>query len=549
MPSYVRLIAHYSILTLMALCLLGAATQSEEERAEKALEEEAEDYFKKWLDQDVLYIISDDERKVFKDLSTPDEKDQFIEQFWMRRDSDLTTTANEYREEHYRRIAYANANFGTGIPGWKTDRGRIYIMFGPPAETQYYSGGGHYNRKPYEGGGKTTTYPFELWRYRHIPGVGEDIEIEFVDRSWTGEFKLAMYPWEKDINLHVDGLGATNAERMGLTYTFQRPGLHPGQLNNTNYMTKYFGQRAKDQPFERLQQFFNLQRPPKIEQEELVTIVDTNISYDMLQFDTITYDIWINEDSALVPITVDVPNKDLTFLEEGPVCKARIGLYGRVTSLTGKVLHEFEDRVASVYRKEHLAQGKTLSSLYQKTVTLPPGRFKLELVIKDLTSGSVGTYAKSIYLKAPKSGAMTAGTVVLARQLEPLGAFPDEPKTYVIGDVRVVPNVAKKFKKSDALGVYLQVYNPFLDSTDFTPAVSVEYTIARGDTICSRVLDEDGASVVFHSPRRLVLAHKIPLAEVEKGKCQVRVKVDDAVSGQSLVSQSEFQVVDRKSGG
>jgi GWxTD domain-containing protein len=536
----------------MVLCLFGLSgfsSQTEEEKARMAMEEEAEDYFKKWLEQDVIYIITDDERAVFKGLSTAEEKDQFIEQFWMRRDSDLTTARNEYREEHYRRIAYANANFGTGIPGWKTDRGRIYIMFGPPAETQYYSGGGHYQRKPWEGGGRTSTYPFELWRYRHIPGVGEDIEIEFVDRSWTGEFKMAMYPWEKDINLHVDGLGQTTAERLGLVQSYQRPGLHPGHLNNANYMTKYFGQRVKDQPFERLQQFFNLQRPPEIEQKELVTIVDTNISYEMLDFETIAYDIWVNEEGALVPITIDVPNRDLTFFEEGPVYKARIGLYGRITSLNGAVVREFEDRVVSVYRKEHLEKGRTLNSLYQKVVTLPPGRFKLELVIKDLTSGNVGTYAKSIHLKAPEDGTMTAGTVILARQLEPLGAFPEEPKTYVIGDVRVVPSVSREFKNSDQLGVYLQIYNPLLDSADFLPAVSVEYRVSRGDEVVARIVDEDGSSVVFHSPRRLVLAQKMKLLDVAEGRYQLTVKVDDSISGKSLMSGSEFRVVDRKSGG
>jgi hypothetical protein len=360
---------------------------------------------------------------------------------------------------------------------------------------------------------------------------------------------MAMYPWEKDINLHVDGLGQTTAERLGLVYGYQRPGLHPGHLNNTNYMTKYFGQRVKDQPFERLQQFFGLQRPPTIEQKELVTIVDTHITYETLPFSTMTFDVWINEESALLPITIDVPNSGLTFFQEGPVYKARIGLYGRISSLNGEVLHEFEDRVASVYREEHLSMGKTLSSLYQKVVTLPPGRFKLELVIKDLTSGNVGTYVTSVHLKAPEQGAMSAGTLVLARQLEPLGTFPDEPKTYVIGDVRVVPNVARKFKSSDEVGVYLQVYNPFLDSADFLPAVSVEYTIVRGDEILSRVSDEEGSSVVFHSPRRLVLAQKMPLSEVGFGKCKVRVKVDDAISGQTLVSQSEFQVVNRGSGG
>ena len=546
MPPLIWLVTRRSVLLLLALGLLGSSavySQTDEEKARKAMEEEAEDYFKKWVDQDVVYIITDDERNIFKSLLTPDEKDQFIEQFWMRRDSDLTTVTNEYREEHYRRIAYANANFGTGIPGWKTDRGRIYIMFGEPAEKQYYAGGSHYERKPWEGGGTTSNYPFELWRYREIPGVGDDIEIEFVDRSWTGEFKMALYPWEKDMLMQVDGAGETRAERLGLTPRYMRPGLHPGNINNTAYMTKYLGQRAKDQPFERLQQYFNLQRPPEIQQKELITIVDTNITYTLLPFETFAYPIWINEQDALVPITIDVSNQNLTFSQDGPLFKARLGLYGRIKSLLGDTVHEFEDTVVSIYREPQLTQGKTSHSLYQKVVDLQPGRYKLELVIKDLTSGNVGTYTSSIHLQAPSEGEMTMGAVILADQLHSLEKFPDTPETYVIGDVKVVPNVARRFKPTDDLGIYLQVYNPTLDSTDFSPAVSIEYTIVRGQEIMASSRDETGKTVAFHSSRRLVLVKNIRLVDVETGSYRLTVKVDDAISGRSFTSETSFDIV------
>ncbi|MDA2937628.1 GWxTD domain-containing protein [Acidobacteria bacterium AH-259-A15] len=529
-----------SVLSFLFLFLLTPGFGQDREKEER----EAAKYYEKWLNQDVVHLITDDERDVFEKLTTSEEKDQFIEQFWRRRDTDLTTAINEYREEHYRRVAYANQHFGSGIPGWKTDRGRIYIMFGEPAQREYYAGGGTYVRKPYEGGGRTATYPFEIWRYRHIPGVGEDIEIEFVDRSWTGEFKLALYPWEKDMLLHVDRMGETTAERLGMARRYERPGLHPGHLNNTAYMKRFMGTRFKDRPFERLRQFFDLQRPPQIKQKELQTIVETKVSYSMLPFTTVMHHVWIDDEEALVPITVEVPNKSLKYFKRGNIYKARVGIYGRVSTMLGQVVNEFEDIVASEYQVKYLSIGQQQKSLYQKVLTLQPGRYKVELVIKDLTSGDLGTLTSSIHLTGLENQKMVAGPIMLAEQLESLEDFPETPQSFVIGDVRVVPNVKRQFRASDQLGVYLQIYNPTLDSATLEPAVSIEYTIARGDKAVSEVRDEDGLSIGFFSPERLVLVRKMDLASLEKGRYRLKVKVIDSISGQSSSSQADFEVIE-----
>src|SRR5512147_2062697 len=163
-------------------------TEKQKKERQKAFKKEVGESYKRWLDEDVRWIITDEERAAFKQLSNDEERDNFIEQFWLRRDPTPDTAENEYKEEHYRRIAYANERFASGIPGWKTDRGRMYITYGEPAEIESHPTGGTYNREIYEGGGTTTTYPFERWRYRHIDGIGDDIEIEFVDPCMCGEY-------------------------------------------------------------------------------------------------------------------------------------------------------------------------------------------------------------------------------------------------------------------------------------------------------------------------------------------------------------------------
>src|SRR5882762_10857102 len=173
--------------------------------------------YKDWLEKDVAYIITDEERKAFKKLATDDERERFIEEFWRRRDPDPDTDENEFREEYYERIAYANEHYASGIPGWKTDRGRIYITWGKPDEIETHPSGGAYNRESYEGGGSTSTYPFERWWYRNLPGHS-DIQIEFVDPTGSGEYRIARNPFEKDAMLNVPGAAPTMS------------GLNPGDL-------------------------------------------------------------------------------------------------------------------------------------------------------------------------------------------------------------------------------------------------------------------------------------------------------------------------------
>lgn len=143
--------------------------------------------YTKWLTEDVAYIITDRERAAFKALTTDEEREMFIEQFWLQRDPTPGTVENEFKEEHYRRIAHANEHYASSIPGWKTDRGRIYITLGPPDEIETLPAGG------------VTSYPSEHWRYRYIEGVGTNVTIGFVDTTNSGEYYMTIDPSEKSL--------------------------------------------------------------------------------------------------------------------------------------------------------------------------------------------------------------------------------------------------------------------------------------------------------------------------------------------------------------
>src|SRR6266446_6819707 len=324
---------------VMALCaplVLGQDQQNSKSDRKRNQTPELKKAYKDWIEKDVAYIITDEERKAFKRLATDEEREQFIEAFWRRRDPVPDTEENEYREQYYERIAYANEHYTSGIPGWKTDRGRIYITFGKPDEVETHPSGGNYERPSYEGGGSTTTYPFETWFYRYLAGVGSGIEIEFVDPTGSGEYRIARNPDEKDAMLTVPGAGLTLAEEMGLSDKGDRI-ANLGGVGNPNY------EREQDSPFSRLQILTDLQRPPQIRFNDLASAVNTPIIEDNpLNFDLRVDFFRQSDDRVITAFTIQTDNQNLVFKDRGGLQQAQLNIFGRITSVAGRRAGTFQ---------------------------------------------------------------------------------------------------------------------------------------------------------------------------------------------------------------
>jgi hypothetical protein len=436
-----------------------------------------------------------------------------------------------------------NAKFGSGIPGWKTDRGRIYIMFGEPAEIEDNAGGGNYYRKPYEGGGRTTVFPFQVWRYRHIEGIGDDIEIEFVDQSWTGLYKIAQNAWEKDLLLNVSDQGQTFMERLKLASKTTRPGIHPGNMNNMSAMKRQYGMRMQDMPFQRMLRYHELQRAPVVKHKDLRSIVETQISYNNLPFGYALNHIWIDGEQALVPITLEIENSALTFQEMAGTYKARVGLYGAVTSLGGRMLAEFEDSIAAQYSADRFPQAKHLKSMYQKPVLLPAGLYKLDLVVKDMIAGTVGTISTRIAVPQQRKEALSLSPPVMAKFIQPMDNFPEAPTTFVIGDLKVVPNITRAYKPAEPLNVYFQVYNAAMDPATNQPKLVLHYSILQGDKKLLELTDQASTSIAYSTEQRVVATRRLSLENLAAGDYKFKIEVQDAISGQSVVEVAPFKVI------
>jgi GWxTD domain-containing protein len=499
------------------------------------------DHYKQWMEEDVPYIISEEEKATFKALSNDEERENFIEQFWTRRNPDPRSADNTFKEEHYRRIVYANEHYASGVAGWRTDRGRIYIMFGKPDQSESHPTGGAYNRPYNEGGGQTTTYPFEKWWYRHIEGIGDDVEIEFVDKSMSGEYKIAILPDEKDALLNVPNAGLTDAEAMGLSTKSDRAIFNPGSWNDPN--SPNYGSRAKDNPFMRMERYFSLQKPPQIKFEDLKGMVTTHVIYTTLPYDYRVDYIRLSSDRILVPVTIELSNKELEFKKQLDFNQATVNVYGCVTSLTGKIIREFEDVISVEYLDQYFEYGKNKKSQYQHIVALPPGqRYKLELVLKDVNSKSAGT--STIGLNVPKyeQGALQTSSIILANSVMPAPSNADQLDQYVIGDMKILPNVKAEYLPGQNLVPYMQIYNMEIDQASQKPSLDITFRVLSDNKVLEEFKGTTSNSEQFFYGPRVVLLGQIPLKHVVPGKYSLQITVLDNISNRTVTTSTDFKV-------
>jgi GWxTD domain-containing protein len=541
-----------SALTLVALLAPAALAQKEDKKKasqnedvmsrERNVKREVKEVYKKWLEQDVAYIITDDERKAWKRLQTDEEREMFIEDFWRKRDPDPDTDENEYREEYFERIAYANQHFASGIPGWRTDRGRMWIMFGKPDERETHPAGGQYERPFWHGGGSTSTHPFETWFYRYIPGVGSGVEIEFVDPTGSGEYRIARSPDEKDALLMIPGAGLTLSEQLGLSSKVDRI----NGMGGFGYSGP--GARMQDSPFEWISRNAALNRPPEIQGVSESSNPFGTTGGGVVEDNPLDFDVRVDffrqsEDRVVTAFTIQVENKDLAFKDIGGVQTARANIFGRITSVAGRRISTFEDPVTATATVEDLAARKDQKSAYQKAVPLPPGTYKLDVMVRDINSGA--TQVRPIGFTVPKydEKLLSTSTIVLAAKLQGIGDRPSVGQ-FTIGNYKVIPNVSGEFRRGQDVGIYMQVYNAGIDQTTLRPSVDVEYALVRdGKDVFRQKEDWSGLS---DSGQRLTLARLLPTQELAPGEYEIVVRIRDHVSGQALQPSAKFRVMSDK---
>ncbi|MDP8988663.1 MAG: GWxTD domain-containing protein [Acidobacteriota bacterium] len=512
-------------------------TDKQRRQQQERLKKELETPYKKWLTEDVGYIISDDERKAFKAFQTDEERDQFVEQFWLRRDPTPDTEENEYREEHYRRIAYANQYFASGIPGWKSDRGMIYIKYGPPDERDQHNGGTE-ERDIQEGGGTTSMFPYEKWRYRYLEGFPPNVEIEFVDTTMTGEFRMTMDPSEKDALTMVPGAGLTTCEQMGQCDKTQRF----SRTDGTRLGTSAGSEPASMNQFTRMEQFAKLQAPPPVKFKDLEAAVNSTIKYNLLPMKVRADFIPVTGSSVLSNITIQFDRKDLQFKQKDTVSTAAVNIYARITSMARRPVNWFEDVVTVDVPTDMLQQAAQGASIYQKSVPLAPGRYRLNIAARDTVGGNTTNFEMALEVPRIEDDRLGQSSLILADVLEKVPTKSIGTGQFVIGTSKVRPRLGDTFKREEKLGIYLQLYNFEPDDKTKKADGTVEYVITKNGSNEKVFEYTEDLTALTGGASQMVIEKLLPLQKMEPGQYTLRMKVTDKKRNQTLTPSATFTV-------
>lgn len=508
------------------------------QKKQKDLEKELLPVYRDWLNGPVSYIITAEERSAFLHLETNEEREIFIENFWERRNPDPGSADNSYKEDYYERIAYTNEHYSSGIPGWKTDRGRIYLMWGKPDNVESHPSGGPYERPASEGGGETTTYPFEDWEYHYLEGIGENVEIEFVDPTGTGEYHLTMDPSEKDALTYVPGAGLTDLEAMGMSSKTKRfentDGTHDAQP---------LGAAPENMnEFTRLDLYAKIQQAPAVKFKDLEAVVDARMTANQLHFDCQPDFLRITADTDLVPITVQIPNNQMSFQDKDGVQTATLHVFGRITSLTGRVVNTFEDSITADTPDSLLQQYLKGFSLYQKAVPMSPGLYRLDVVVKDVNSNNLGVVNTALRVPRFEDDQLGASSLILADEIQKVSSSDIGQGAFVLGDLKVRPKMNATFDQGAEMGIFLQVYNLKVDPKTHQGNATIQYQVLRPDDPNPVVKFTENSQQYNQHGEEIWIEKALDLRSIAPGRYKLQIQITDNDGKQVITPTADFTV-------
>ena len=500
----------------------------------------------KWLNQDVVWIISEQEVQAFKSLKNDEEREQFVENFWLRRNPNPESPDNEFRDQHYARIEYANEHFPAGKPGWKTDRGHIYIAFGKPDSIDSHPSGGNYERPVEEGGGSTSTFPFETWHYRYLEGIGDNIDLEFVDSCQCGDYHLTIDRSEKDALKHTPGAGLTQYEQIGQA---QKKDRFNGSLEQLGNGPLAASQQSKQ--FDRINLYAKILAPPPIKFKDLEQYIGkaTILKGPPFLFDVRTDYVKVTNDTVLMPLTLQIRNRDVTFQTKDGVSTGTVNILGQVSNINHRIVQTFEDTVTVQVASELLSAEQANMNLYWKALPLRPGIYKVDVVIKDVNNPEhIGTWRRSVNVPKYDDERLSASSLILADKMERVPTKEIGAGNFVIGNTKLRPRVSNgpltpvDFKRAQNLNFWMQIYNLGIDEKSKQNNASIEYNVMDLQSNKSILQAKESTAKLNPNADQITLEKSMPLGSLQPGKYQVVIKVNDGISKQEISQSAPFTV-------
>ncbi len=511
-----------AVLLGLSLCLpsVGGALQK---RFENLTEEEASEL---WLEEIAAYIITKNEREVFESLRSPEERVQFIEGFWRRRDPTPETPENEYKIEHYRRLAYVNKFFGSGRPGFRTDMGRMYVLLGPPDEIDSDPMGRQMHQ-----------YPTEVWIYRRPahPRLPPNMEIAFVDKYLTGEYELSF-------NLLKDADATRQLE--ALIDEPYHDAITIAEMRAWNFGrtgTVHYGDGGLPE-IERINELALVSQIPERQLQPLGAEVRSKFSFGggALEGERRIEFYRANDGRVTVPVTIRVPYKDFTFLEKPDQVESRIDVFGRILGADGSVIDEFDRQETLSVPRDQIERLSKEFLLYQVILHSPPGEYQLELAVRDNASNTVRTATESLRVPDFSRPSLFLSSVVLADQIVKLDPPPPagRKEPFRFGEFEAVPNFTRTFSAKGALNVYFEAYNLALNDQGKN-ALKLSYRFERDG---ARYREVPATYLYPTDQRQRSIMSAIPLKDFTPGGYAVLITLTDEVAAQSATIREDFLV-------
>ncbi len=522
---------------LPALVLLGGLTVS------PTL---GKDRFDAFLEE-VHWIASHAELESFKALKTDQEKDAFVERFWQRRDPSPDTQRNEFKEEHYRRWEYVNQNFREGVAGWRTDRGRVYLIHGPPDDQAFKD-------VPTRGAaGTRRSRQSVVWTYFQLPNS------QYYRGRMVLVFQANIGLTEQDFTL---GESRTALDKAAQQY--QRAGVHPADLIDTAIRFRLVAAgpptslagRGDDIPASGVGEYARyvedvFRSPGEVleeaearraeSQRQLRQQIETKVSYGELTLKMVSQPFYTSEDYATVTVSWQVPMSDIAFRELGDSRVGQIDLFARVTDANGTVVDEFFKDFDLTFPATGFETVLKTSFRHLNEFHLAPGAYKINAIVKDLKSQKIGSAEEPVVCRNLNDGKLTLSGLVAASGV----AKPDGERLgdLVVEGWQVVPEADLHFNSSDHLVLYLKVYNGA--GSPHGPQVVVSANFSRDGLPFRKVPERLLTSYDDSAAKAMVYTSVVDLAGFEAGTYQLQVSAVDLVGKQFAYQRLNLDISKR----
>lgn len=478
----------------------------------------------RWPDQFVRWIITDAERERYRALTADQERLDFIEGFWARRDPTPGTPANEFRQDYLARFAYVLNHFGAGKPGWATDRGRIYLLLGPPHSIQ---------RNPM--GRYSLERPSEIWTYNNIPvpGVPASLDINFVDFKGTGDYEIvsdleSTAPVLMQFGTAESPLLAWAMRRRYLGMVDARTGLDTFREVDASIIT----QRELDLQ----QQLREIGESGQRTARSLDEVIEARVSFARLSLQAAAGALYTSEGKLRVPVSLAVPYPELAARRDAGKILYDIDYLIRLLDRAGNERARVEDRLNVSFPEEQSAKLSSMRLALEESLEVPPGVYRVQAFLRDNTGEKLGTFEQPLEAQARQPGALALSSLFVAGAL--VDSAPGTSGPFQFGTIRVIPSLDRAFGSDQELGVYLQAYGAAAKE-DGRKRLKVDFFVMKGGRLFMGVPSTN----LFPDTEPAGIRASIPLGKCPPGDYVIRVRVSDQVGGQVAEREASFRVL------